>query len=450
MKKLLICFLFLSLNTFGVNQYYVSTSGSDSNNGTAIGTPWRHISKAIASFTLAGDGAQINVAAGTYSDENLGCSAFGSAVCINRGGSSPTVRLVLKCASQWSVPSSSGCLLRDSNGSNLVTVTANNIDVGAVGLLGFDMTLNGALGYAIVLPCNIDNTPGNCSTGNSVHLLGNYIHDLSNTINPCEVNPSGHPAVAFNNHHGPYMSDGQFIGNRVTNIGNQSLSALNGGPGCQNYYGIYAETMQIKVQNNVFINIAGFAVHIFSDPCQTVISNNVMERTEFPNLIIAGGDCGNGVPSGSNTVNNNVFGQTPPGVPNVQIGIGGSPARCSSSNPNLISNNIFFGASQQVAFNTPDQACTTVSNSKSENPTTTFASYTGGNNDNFAIRAGSTAIQGGAATNKCPANGQNPCSPSVDILNVARNITTPTIGAYEYNLAGTPPSAPTGLGVAVQ
>ncbi len=186
--------LALSLSAAAQNQYYVSTSGSDSNNGASPSTPWRHISKAIASFTLGPNGAQINVHAGMYSDENITCNSTNSAVCINRGGTSSTALLKLVCDTQWSVPSGSGCILRNSAGEGGIGVIVNNVEVGAINQFGFDIS-NSNHYYGLYVPCiglpHI--STGTCQSGNNVHLLGNYLHDLSQTL-PCEVNPNGHPA----------------------------------------------------------------------------------------------------------------------------------------------------------------------------------------------------------------------------------------------------------------
>lgn len=427
-----------SLSAAAQNQYYVSTSGSDSNNGTSPNTAWKTINHAIAAFSVGGSGAVINVTPGQYNGQ----------VNINRGGSSSSVRLVLKCTQQWSVPSSAGCKLRNAGGGdNIMSVTANNIDVGADNQFGFDMS-NPALSYAITLPCNIPTgSTGNCSTGNSVHILGNYIHDLSSSISSCEVNPNGHPAISFNNHHGPYMSDAQVIGNRITNIGSQSLSKLNGGPGCYNYYAMYIETHQATVQNNVIANIAGYGVHYYSSPCQGNISNNTIQRTEFPNIIVGGGDCNNGVPQGNVTVSNNILGQTGPGWQNLVIGVPGGGGVGSSAHPILVTNNIFSGGSagQTLVVGT---SFTSIQNSKTEAPTTTFVNYTGGNNDDFHLKAGSVAIANG--TSSCVSGGKSPCVPKFDIVATIR-LSNPSLGAYEDSSGeASAPAAPTGLTAQVQ
>ncbi len=440
MKKLLILALLLTAaGASAQNQYYVSTSGSDSNAGTQV-SPWRHISKAIASFALGTNGAQINVHAGTYSDENISCAGFSAAVCFSRGGSSPSVRLKLVCDTQWSVPSGSGCIIRDSSGNAIFTVNANNIDIGAPNQFGFDGS-NTSFASGVRTQCNIaSGSTGNCSTANSIHVLGNYFHDLSTAIPSCEVNPNGHPAIQMGIHHGPFMTDTQVIGNRITNIGLQSQSKLNGGAGCQTYYGMYIETQQALIYNNVIVNTAGWGIQYYSSPCQGTLANNDISRTEMSSIVVGGADCNNGTPLGSVTIDNNIVGTTGPGFANIQVGVtGGGNTPCTSSHPILLSNSVFNGgAAGQIVFNNAGtQACTTVANSHSEAPTTTFVSYTGGNNDNFQLKSGSVAIAGG--TTACVTAGTSPCVPVTDFTAAARP-TPPSVGAYDVAGGGTSPT----------
>ncbi len=435
-----------------VNNYYVSTTGNDSNNGTSVSTPFRTINRAISAFTLGPQGAIINVAAGTYSNENISCAGFHAAVCFSRGGSSPTVRLKLVCSTQWSVPSGSGCIIRDNSGDTIFAVNANYIDIGAPNQFGFDGS-NTSYASGVRTQCNIANGgTGNCTTGNSIHVLGNYFHDLSTAIGSCEVNPNGHPAIQIGIHHGPYVTDTQVIGNRITNIGLQSQSKLNGGAGCQTYYGMYIETQGAMIQNNIIVNTAGWGIQYYSSPCGGVISGNTISRTEMSGIVVGGGDCNNGTPLGSVTINNNIVGATGPGFANIQVGVtGGGNTPCTAAHPILVSNTLFNGgaAGQIVYNNSTTQTCATVANSHSEAPTATFRNYTGGNYDDFRLRPESIAIGGG--TTRCVAGGMTPCVVAFDLAGANRP-STPSLGAYEFgsNSANIVPDAPMGLTATVQ
>lgn len=413
----------------GGQTIFVSTSGSDSNNGLSLATAYRHISKAIAVFNNTVP-TTILVHAGTYSDENINCTGYSAAVCLNRGGSTSTIRLKLACDTQWSVPSSTGCLLRNPSGDALVAIAANNTDIGALNQFGFDMS-NPNLSYGIVGPnCNLPSgTVGQCSAGQNVSYLGNYLHDISSSIGVCEVNPNGHPAMTGQNHHGPYQVGFKIIGNRITNIGNQALSRLNGGPGCINYYGMYV-TGQVVIENNLLANIAGYGIHDYSSPCQSVISGNDISRTEMPNIIVGGGDCNYGVAQGNVTVSNNILGQTAPGQSHIVIGVPGGSGIGSSGHTILVSNNLFGTLDGNTQVQIVGTNFTTVQGSLTEAPTATYVTYTGGNNDNFQLQSTSVAVNGG--TTQCVAGGQTPCTPSTDFLNLPRpQRTTLDRGAYE-------------------
>jgi hypothetical protein len=118
-------------------------------------------------------GAVIHVAAGTYSTPTT-CAADGLIydICVTSGGSSPSVRLRIQCDTPL------GCLLRGTpdgyveNGTNV-----NNFDI-----VGFDMGGNTNAWVAIKRFCNCPLATGSvCPGGNSVHIIGNYVHDMGQT-----------------------------------------------------------------------------------------------------------------------------------------------------------------------------------------------------------------------------------------------------------------------------
>lgn len=407
------------------NEYWVSTSGSDSNSGTSSGSPWQTWSHAIASFALGTTGAAIHGMPGTFGNIN-----------VNRGGSSPGVRLVIDCTNKWTVPSSGGCH------SGVITVTTNNVSIGTISGFGFDISIPNQYSDAVNVPIGgiAHIGGGNSTTGNSVHILGNYFHDMSQVV-PCLVNPNGTQAISFNNNHGAFMTDGQVIGNRFSNLGPASQSKLNGGPGCYNNYGMYISSASVRVEYNVMMNITGYAIHYYSMPCGADIMGNSITRTEFPNILIAGSDCPtSGFNSGNNNVSNNILGQTPSGVANIQVGVGGSPARCDASHPNLLANNLFPSSSNQVSINTPDQSCTTVTGSLVEASSATFAHYTGGNNDDYHLL--STSLANGSGTTSCVTGNPN-CIFGLDFDGNSVP-SPPSRGAYQSGGSG-PPPPPSGL-----
>jgi len=77
MKNTLIILLFLLSNTIGATTYYISTSGSDSNNGS-IGTPWKTLAYACSKANSSGDIIHIN--AGTYYETSQSILAVGVSI----------------------------------------------------------------------------------------------------------------------------------------------------------------------------------------------------------------------------------------------------------------------------------------------------------------------------------------------------------------------------------
>jgi uncharacterized repeat protein (TIGR02059 family) len=77
MKNTLIILSFLLSNTIGATTYYISTSGSDSNNGS-IGTPWKTLAYACSKANASGDIIHIN--AGTYYETSQSILAVGVSI----------------------------------------------------------------------------------------------------------------------------------------------------------------------------------------------------------------------------------------------------------------------------------------------------------------------------------------------------------------------------------
>ena len=152
--------LALTGTSMAQNQYYVSPSGSDSNDGSS-GSPWATIGHAASALTVGASGT-CSAGSGWYSVANAGACVHvlsgtynsGSTVTVANSGTSGA-RIVYISETQWGaklVGSSCG-ILRD---------TGNYVDVD-----GFDMT-------------------GSCSTGlmldgSHVRAIGNKVHDLLGT-----------------------------------------------------------------------------------------------------------------------------------------------------------------------------------------------------------------------------------------------------------------------------
>jgi hypothetical protein len=412
----IVMMLLLSLSAAAQNQYYVSTSGSDSNNGTSPSTPWRTCSHAIAAFSLGGGGAVITFAPGNY----------GTVCNVNRGGSSPTVRLVVKCSAQWTAGGSTGC-----RGLGWLVTSANNVDIGALDQFGFEYTdPNAQVGVDVSWQCG---TAGTCSSGNGIYVLGNYLHDIGQNATGEGVGCPYAGAILAPTGHGHTITDFRAIGNQIDHFG------INGGNTCNAAHGIYVASANGIIQNNVITRAASGAIQYYDQACNAVISNNVLASSRT-GLILYGA---NGCTPGLTTVSNNVI------VNNSSTGFytGSGTTVCSSGRPLLFTNNLMFGNGSD--FNTSPASCETRQNQRSENPATTFVRYTGTATGDYHLKAGSVAIRAG--TTQCTSGAASTCAPAIDFA-LASRPGPPSLGAFEAqsNNNASAPSAPSGLTASVQ
>ncbi len=153
-----------------VRNFYVSTTGSDSNAGTSS-SPWLTIQHADSTSRQAGD--CINVAAGTYK----------ASVLIQHGGNAPTPTgyIAYRCETL------DGCHVLAQSGGHLwgFEQPANFVVVD-----GFELDGNSALGTPGIADACIDTDGDTYGAGNASH----HIWALNNLIHNC--NESG---VQFNN-----------------------------------------------------------------------------------------------------------------------------------------------------------------------------------------------------------------------------------------------------------
>jgi len=411
-----------------VRDYYVSTSGSDSNDGSQA-RPWSTIQHAADSFSLGSSGTVIHVAPGTYTNNSpASCQGNSPVVCISKGGSSSSVRLTVQCEGQWSVPSSSGCLLRSNNAITGIGIIANNVNV-----IGFDYGNNGGATQGVMDGCYPKVGSGSCATGNNILIKNNYIHDIAQTADDGAGHGPGCPAngAIFIGHDKQQNVVGvQVVGNRISNYGNTALSPRNGGS-CTWAHGIYASANNV-IQNNVILDSVSNGIQLYSAPCNAVISNNTIVRSGTNGIQIAGGDCSS---PGMVTVTNNILDNN--GRWGVEMGTGNGGG-CDSSHPVLISNNITSGNGNAPYGGT--SSCSTPVNPLTESPTSTFVSYVGNSRDDYHLKTGSIAISTG--TTNCVDGGS--CLASFDFDGVARAV-PPSIGTYESGSNASGPAAPSGL-----
>jgi hypothetical protein len=253
------------------NQYYVATTGSDSNSGTQA-SPWKTIQHAIDSFSLGSGGTLIHVAVGTYGLFN-----------VTRGGSASGTRLVLICDALRQ------CLLRGSTSGPMISVTTANYTT----ISGFDL---GNMPTAITGIAVYGNQGGH---GNSVYITGNAIHDIAQTA-VYSGDPVGCPAGGMVLAGGQLgdVNDLRIEGNVINNGGLMGIS-------CSEFHGIYVSKGAI-IRNNLISNINGFGIQYYPSPCGGTIANNTIFHVQR-NGILLGTGAFNSCPSlGTNTVINNI------------------------------------------------------------------------------------------------------------------------------------------------
>jgi pectate disaccharide-lyase len=194
----------------GSKDYYVATSGNDSNNGSKT-SPWRTISHA-ASVVAPGD--TVHVMPGVYNE---------SVYLNNSGTKSQRIRFISD--TPWGAK-----VTGDGRGDPAIQVRKGDY----VDVVGFEVTnVNGYMGietvasYARILGNLVHDVSGGCKLGkftlggaginltygHDVDVIGNVIHDIGDYLNPhgCEStqgiyvenapspNPGGYSTLAANN-----------------------------------------------------------------------------------------------------------------------------------------------------------------------------------------------------------------------------------------------------------
>jgi hypothetical protein len=318
-------------------QYYVSTSGSDTNSGSAS-SPWKTLTYAASK---AGAGATVHVAAGTYNSS--------SEMKLTSAGTS-SARVVFVSDTQW--------------GAKIVsTVTGNSTAVWITGdyvdFVGFDITGPGLMGIYI--------------TGSNDRIIGNHVHNMATS--GCAAGGG----ILNGNYSG--ASNVDIIGNVVHDIGNYTQP-------CSTLHGIYTANPGGHIWNNIVFRNQGWGIHTWHAASQNNISNNTVVNNGYGGILVGAGD-GSWVNTGS-VISNNVVYQN--GLFSGSNGYGIEEYGNTGSNTfvnNLVNGN---GPSDWKLQNGD-----TASGSISSNPL--FASYTQYSTTNdYHLQSGSPAIAKGSAT----------------------------------------------------
>ena len=240
---------------------YVSTSGSDSNDGSGC-HPWATIQHGADS---AQPGMTIHVAPGTYQ--------IGSMINSSASGTASS-RIRYLSDQQW------GAKIVSSD-SQIWYNTGAYVDI-----MGFDMS---AVGGTFI---------GIHSQGEFERAIGNRIHDMGSS--GC---PSGAGIMI-----GGGASNQSAIANIIYNVGPAPTA------NCNQIHGIYAQETGSVVLNNVTFNIAGRGLCIWGDRATNV---TVVNNTSFHNQdgMVAGASGATSTVFDNSIIANNIF------YGNVQYGI---------------------------------------------------------------------------------------------------------------------------------
>jgi hypothetical protein len=413
--SVLFCFSLVILSaTAFANDYYVMATGSDSNDGSQA-RPWKTIQHCVSSFSLGSNGAVCHVGAGSYS----------TGVDVNRGGSSQSVRFALQCDSGAASASAAAneCKITGTiSFANIgVFVETNNVDV-----IGFDVGNNANMGAGIGIS-------GQTPAANSVHLKGNYVHDLGqNVFNFAgTVGPGCPESGAITGGNGA-STDLEAIGNFVKNFG--VTPALTG---CSVSQGIYFAGTNEVYENNIVVKVPTAGIQVQSNQKAIVSNNTVINSREC--IIV---ESVTGTP-GLSTYANNYCADYTVGA----FFFASNVAKCSASNPNLFSHNMTDGS--LPVFTSGPFSCDQVVNAPMpvQAGASFFTNYQLDGSGDYHLKGGSLGI--GAGSTACVQGGTFPCTPTLDMAGVSRSVSL-SLGAFESGQSASMPAAPSGLTALVQ
>ncbi len=321
--------------------YFVSTSGSDSNNGSSC-SPWATIGHAAATV---GAGATVYVEPGSYS---------GSYVYFNKSGTASShIRFIGQgynmSTRTWGVKLS----ITPDSYSRLLVLYGSYIEI-----VGMDITTPNQTGSA----------GGIRSTGKYNRMAFNYVHDVgtqnaSAAAGCFDLGTGGDYATVENNfcdHSGPDPS--------LMNNNHQ--------------HGVYVAANYATVRNNIFGNVSGKCIQVYNTetvfPAGSIIANNV------------GYYCRDGlVVSGTNSVVvNNIF------YGNKNNGIYEYPATPAGAN-NKYYNNLLFanGSGNTVSLQSSNGTGAVQSGTIAADPQ--FLNYQNDGSGDYRTKPTSPAINAG-------------------------------------------------------
>ena len=381
-----------------VTTYFVSTTGNDTNSGTTIGSPWRHVNYALNNAVLGSTGLTITVAAGNYNED----------VSTTRSGTATAPILLIS-----DNPSAYSAIITGVSANSVVQIGSGATAHGGnyITVQGFEIT-----GTA--------NNQGVTLQSNHSSVIRNKIHDIQRN-GTCPSGGGGGVAVQWNGVAGTGPNDPTGInfntvdGNIIYNVG--SWPTL-----CNYTHGIYLSTPYNTVINNLVFHCAANGIITY----HYVTNNTIVNNTVFGNVV-----CGIFI-SADNLTEDFTYVANNISINNGTIGIRATEfsnfGKEEGAN-NVFTNNLTFGNGSANYLLDGPLAGTAINSVTSGTNASVFINYTGDATGDYHLAAGSPAIGAASAT----------YAPNHDLANTTR--TSPySIGAYSFG-SGSVPSAPTGL-----
>lgn len=231
--------------------YYVSSSGSDKNNGSRA-HPFATIQRAA---NLASSGITVDVLPGIYTTP-----------LVTRKSGTATARITYVSDKRWGAEiKTTG--VRDSwlNGGDYVDV------------IGFDITGNGAIG--------INNQ------GSYVRIIGNLVHNI-----PAACDSNGGAGIDNANF---AARDDDIIDNVVHDIGPFTT--------CNTVHGIYQSNLYGQIYNNISYRNAAWGIHLWHAANAVIVANNLVFANRRGGIAVGASDAPGGVMDDNTVVSNNII-----------------------------------------------------------------------------------------------------------------------------------------------
>ncbi|MEO6536116.1 MAG: LamG-like jellyroll fold domain-containing protein [Candidatus Paceibacterota bacterium] len=428
-----------------LTNYYVSTTGNDSNSGTSLGQAWRNINVAVDSKGVNGPGVCINVASGTYHDYIYLPTA-------NLGGNAdtPTGYYVVRSIT----PHGAKLILSGNSGSAAIAnfadyFVADGLDISGAGAAttssgisfhgNYNWFINNLVhdnGFSGIGGSHVDHfrIEGNLAYNNAglstsafqasgiTVYQGKSGDSLSGTHNFISQN------ISFNNTETPYLAGSHSDGNGIIidDFRNTQIGSTDG---------IYP--YQTLVENNLVFGNGGGGIHVFSSDNVTVRNNTVFNNHTDPQYATGS----TGTPSGdidaveaSNvTIANNISVANPStsnqyGKTNVPV-VDRSGTYKNANN--VWTNNLFFNGNvgeSPIFLSNTNTLVSSTTNTFGANPQFINSSL-----GNFALSTGSPAIGAGTTAYGVPLR---------DLNGNVRTGSPPDLGTYAFSTSGAPDTTP--------